>query len=290
MAKLPVSRTASWQVCHVIEMAADLAEVAVPWAESGTAVADAHLFEFWGHGRQLTTEWLRKIEHFQQSRKRRVTVSDQLALDPLANEVFSIEVAARLLATVLAALDRVRSTPEYKPIAENTLFAIQHVRTRLLALILTGDDQHAAGDRFRRRCERWTDLLIGPLLVRFATAVFTHDSRRSWEFGEDLLADAGLDVARQLVRPSLLSAFRGPAGRSPIASPSAHGFFQSMVAMVPAEVMTRQLGRWRGALPAETSAILPSSRTAIDDVHEPEGWSLLDRCLRIAEQRRSGQD
>ncbi len=286
MTELPAQKTA-WHVSQVIELAADLSEVALPWAESGEAISDPKLFEFWEHGRQLTADWLRRIELLETTKKRHVALEYDLLLGTLANEIFSVEVVARLFATTLAALDRVRKTPEYRPIAENALFAIQHVRARLMALVLAGDEQHAPADRFRRRCERWTDLLIGPTLVRFGTAAFTHDARRSWEFGEDLLTDSTATVAQKLVRPSLLTAFRGQAGRSPIQAPAANAFLASMIKMVPAQTMTRQLQRWTEMIGTTDSDPLPSTRSWTKTQGETEGWSLLDRCLGIVEKRRA---
>lgn len=281
------TKNASWHVSQVIEMAADLSEVALPWSVTGEAVSDTDLFEFWGQGRQLTTDWLRRIDLLANNRQRHIALDYELLLGTLAKEVFSIEVVARLFATILSALDRVRKAPEYRPIAENALFAIQQVRTRLLALVLSGDEQHASSDRFRRRCERWTDLLIGPTLVRFGTAAFTHDARRSWEFGEDLLTESALDVAQQLVRPSLLAAFRGHAGQSPIQSTSAAVFLKSMIAIVPVHFMTPQLKRWMTAVEADAGEALPLGRDAVHLEAESEGWSLLDRCLGIVERRRA---
>ncbi|MDP1798500.1 MAG: hypothetical protein Q8K78_13495 [Planctomycetaceae bacterium] len=280
----------AWQVSQVIEFAADLAEVTLPWAESGEAIADSLLFHYWAEGRQLTNDWLRRIELLEGARDRRVALDRDLILATLAKEVFSIEVATRLFSTVLGSLDHVRKSPEYRPIADHALFAIQHVRTRLLAMMLTGDEQHAAADRFRRRCERWTDMLIGPCLVRFGTAAFAHDARRSWEFGEDLLSDAGMDILRQLVRPSLLAAFQGASGRSPIQSPYGRTFLKAMTTIIPTDYTTPRLERWM--LPADHShsEVLPFHQLAMRSEIDAGGWSLLERCLGLVEWRQKRQD
>lgn len=280
------TRSTPWPVSRVIEFAADLAEAAVPWAESTEPIADTLLFDFWGEGRQLTNDWLRRVDLLENTQHHRGALDRDLILGTLANELFAMEVPSRLVGTVLAALDRQRKTPEYRPIAEHVLFAIQHVRARLLALILSGGEQHAAADRFRRRCERWTDMLIGPCLVRFGTAAYAHDARRSWEFGEDLLSDQGINVAQQLVRPSLLAAFRGPSGRSPIQSSSGESFLLSMMAMIPAGMMTTRLTHWATTSKLDRSDFISRHDSAAPADAETPGWSLLDRCLRIVEWRR----
>lgn len=286
-----VSQTAPWNVSQVMELAVDLSEVALPWAQSGAPIADAGLFEFWSQGRQLTAEWLRRIELLDAVRQRQTAVDYDLVLEGLASEVGAIEAVSRIYATTLGALDRVRSTPEYRPIAENALLAIQHVRVRLNHHVVGGGERLASVDRFRRRCERWTDLLIGPLLVRYGTSAFAHDARRAWEFGEDLLADAGREVARQLVRPTVLAAFRGQPGRLPIRSPSGNTFLQAIISAVPLTATTPSLQRWKspvtGPLTAPQTSDHQSHRIPVE--HHPE-WSLLERCLGIvARDRRQGK-
>jgi hypothetical protein len=241
----------------------------------------------WEEGRQLTTDWQRRLELLESTAHPSVALDHDLLLSTLANEVLSMEMPTRIVATVLATRDRLRQQPECRPIIDNTLFCIQHVRLRLLKLVLEGDDRHSAIDRFRRRCERWTDLLIGPCMVRFGTATYAHDARRSWEFGEDLLMDTALDMSQQLVRPSLLAAFRGTAGKSPIQSEFGASFLLSLHALVPESIQSPRLQRWLrmpATLPSEPRLV---ERSPIPVEDEQDGWSLLDRCLRIVEWRRT---
>ncbi len=280
------NQSTQWHVQRVIEFAADLAEVALPWVESAAPVSDQPLFELWEHGRQLTTDWQRRVELLERTTSKNLAVDHDLLLEMLAREVLAIEMPTRLLATISSALDRQRQHPETRPIMEHVLFSIQHVRMRLLTLVLSGDERHAAIDRFRRRCERWTDLLLGPCVVRFGTAAFAHEPRRSWEFGEDLLSDVGLSVSHELVRPSLLSAFRGSAGQSPIQSTFGDSFLRSMITLIPEAISTDRFRRWSATLP--TAPLPRNSQETPGELGDEssEGWSLLDRCLRIVESQR----
>lgn len=276
-----------WPVRRVMELTADLAETALPWAEAAPEIADASLFELWDRGRQLAREWQRRLDLLKSQPVRSLSLEPDLLLATLTYEVLAIEIPTRLIASICAVIDRRRERPEYRPIVEHALFSGQHVRHQLLTLILQRGDRAAALDRFRRRCERWTDLLLGPLLVRFGIAAYAHDPRRSWEFGEDQLADTPLDVSQHLVRPSFLAAFQGQAGQSPIQAESGALYLQSLLALVPEFVQNDRLQRWRTDL-GHSAVILPfhapTASTAEDD---SSSWSLLDRCLKIADWRRS---
>ncbi|HET6422587.1 MAG TPA: hypothetical protein VFG20_02815 [Planctomycetaceae bacterium] len=276
-----------WQVRRVIEMTADLAEIALPWAESAVEITDSSLFELWDDGRQLTADWQRRLDLLKSAPGRSLSLEQDLLLAALTYEVLAIEIPTRLVATICAVIDRQRKRPEYRPIAEPVLFSLQHVRHQLLTRILENGDRSAALDRYRRRCERWTDLLLGPLVVRFGAAAFAQDARRSWEFGEDLLADTTLEVSQHLIRPSLLAAFQGPAGQSPIQSESGAPFLQSLLSIVPESRRGERLQRWFTEL-TDMPTILPfrpAAPSSPDD--ESASWSLLDRCLKIADWRRA---
>src|SRR5690606_33057442 len=59
-------------------------------------------------------------------------------------------------------------------------------------------------DRFRRRMERWTDALLGPLVAEYGIDEFAFDSQRAREFSRDGL-QGPLRGAAERVMPLLLA-------------------------------------------------------------------------------------
>lgn len=285
MTALPQSKPV-WQVRRVVELTADLAETALPWIESSAAIDDSLLFDLWNEGRQLTTDWQRRLDLVSPS-ARSIALEQDLLLTTLAHEVLAMEIPTRIVVTVAAAIDRRRERPEYRPILEHVLFGFQHVRHQILTRILDSGERYAALDRFRRRCERWTDLLLGPCVVKYGMAAFAHDARRSWEFGEDLLTETAMDVTQQLVRPSLLTSFQGLSGRSPIQSEHAIPFLQSIMSLLPVSLASGRWQRWQSESSTAQRSTDFSHPQLWQESEESPSLSLLDRCLKIAEWRRA---
>lgn len=285
MTALPQSKPV-WQVRRVVELTADLAETALPWIDSSAEIDDSLLFDLWNEGRQLTADWQRRFDLISPS-NRLIALEQDLLLTTLTHEILAIEIPTRIVATIAAGIDRRRQRPESRPILEHVLFGLLHVRHQILSRILDSGERYAALDRYRRRCERWTDLLLGPCVVKYGMAAFTHDSRRSWEFGEDLLTETSLDLTQHLVRPSLLTAFQGLPGRSPIQSEHGIPYLQALLSLLPDSLRPVRWQRWQSESIDAFSTIESISPELSERTEESPSLSLLERCLKIAEWRRS---
>jgi len=62
-------------------------------------------------------------------------------------------------------------------------------------------------DRFRRRCERWCDVLVGPVAIRTGAAECAFQPDRAFEFGEQFTANPAGKAAWQLMIAGLRMAF-----------------------------------------------------------------------------------
>lgn len=128
----------------------------------------------------------------------------------------------------------------------------------------------AAVDRFRRRCERWCDLLLGPITVRTGTAECTFQPDRAREFGERFTADLAGKAAWQLVIAGLRMTFtEAESYRSaPQFQPTdrAAALASAIFASIPARAFKSdglfrdpQIGRL-SRIPQETAPKKPSKR------------------------------
>ena len=150
--------------------------------------------------------WRRAVECFSMWR-------EELQHNPspaLYAEVFAAELAIRAWCTAV-------SESEHSGESRGTAVAAK-ISSELLALrcmmlqALAADlglttSEAAAVDRFRRRCERWCDLLLGPIVARTGVAECTFRPERAMEFGRGFAADPGGKAAWQLVIAGLRVAF-----------------------------------------------------------------------------------
>lgn len=88
------------------------------------------------------------------------------------------------------------------------LLAFRCVMLQALAADLgLSTSEAAAIDRFRRRCERWCDVLLGPIAARTGAAECAFRPERATEFGRNFTAEPGGLAAWQLVMAGLRVAF-----------------------------------------------------------------------------------
>lgn len=160
----------------------------------------------------------------------------------LFEEVLTGEVLARIWAAVMSAYDRRRGQCEVEPIARSVLVGQLEARNRVLTLLLRGifdPLETERMDQLRRRCERWTDLLLGGFGDAEQWREFAFDPRRAADFAAEFAPPAAplrLRPSWKLWLASLRSAFRSaPNAPSPNADLNAR-IAAAVVACFPAEV------------------------------------------------------
>jgi hypothetical protein len=129
--------------------------------------------------------------------------------------VFTGEVLSRLMATLMDASDLKRGVRNAGPIGRSVFVAHLEIRQSALQLLVDGPqisgEQLARLDTLRRRAERWADVLIGHLVVRYGVTDYCFDLSRARDFGSEQLRTVTNATAHQqlwdLYRLSLRSAF-----------------------------------------------------------------------------------
>jgi len=268
-----------WRVRQLAELAYDLVAVADEIVAAELPVDDAPLLALWQSSRDLTADWQRRLQRLDRHRDASWSRTWCDDLVRLGHEIFAAELLLRVWGTILAAQDKHRDAATARPILDHVVFNVQHVRSKTMELVMHAGDPAAAVDRFRRRCERWTDVLVGPLVARYGTALYAHEARRAWEFGEEMLAAETLSGAEPLRRAGFRAAFRDPA-LAAAATPGWQTVVDAILDGCHASVLER-LNHWRS--PAAEAGFRESAAEPM----ESDGTSLLARCLRLAELRQS---
>ncbi|MDA0281870.1 MAG: hypothetical protein O3B13_07230 [Planctomycetota bacterium] len=164
--------------------------------ESSRAVTEQHLHNYWKCCRGRTMDWLRKLDALL-SEAGVTPPEDHSRLwrtaEPLLAEVFVTEILTRVWATTLTAADLHRRESIGGPIARNTLKSHTEARNRAMSLMVDGlhvpVSQMSRVDCLRRKAERWSDLLIGHLVLNYQLDEFAFESTRSVEFGQSQMRE-----------------------------------------------------------------------------------------------------
>lgn len=195
-----------------------LAEVAWLVSRAGRQFIAGHaepsseaLKEFWQATRQLQRSWDETLES---------GPLDQNQLSDLLARVLATDMVCRTWGTALGCLEKRNGRNDLTRIAANVIGGLLQIRNRVLSAILSDPTLPSAWgaeqDRLRRRCDRWTDLLIGTLCGFDNFYQFAVDADRARDFAEEsqahsperpveLLMAAGLRLSflRQLPEVSL---------------------------------------------------------------------------------------
>lgn len=146
--------------------------------------------------------------------------ADSACVRSLFEEILTGEILTRVWGAILTAHESA-APGEFSRTAERVLVAHVEAVNRALAILLESPrislEQAARLNQLRRRCERWTDLLLGPLVVSHSVNRFAVDIRRAIDFADGGRAHA-LQQAWPLTHAALKAAFwneLAPASANP---------------------------------------------------------------------------
>jgi hypothetical protein len=180
--------------------AAELVELAALVAANGPTLASAdaridarRLDEYWMASKCRIDRWLRTLGEFRrlsQETARRPSPDDWRRLIPVMEEILTGEVLTRVWAAIVTAGDKSRRADDGEPVVRSILIGHMEARNRVLSLVLhtrdVGRGQAVFVNRLRRKCDRWTDLLIGYLAERHDVSSFAPSPERARDFADDL--------------------------------------------------------------------------------------------------------
>jgi hypothetical protein len=274
--------TDAWQIRHLSDLAWDVSLAAERLIADGHGVCDDHLVGFWVGSRGLANHWLRGLAEWNEAVQME---SDWRAFNALATEMLTGEMLLRLWCTVLSVQDKQAGQSNAKAVLDLVVFNLQHVRHQLLNVLLDEAAEFAELDRLRRRCERWTDVLLGPLVVRHGHAQYAQDARRAWDFGEDAAASASSDIAARMLRSGYLTAFDGGFSGERVSSEHWAAIIAGIDQHAAGTLGQGWPGRWREPVSQSfATGSRPDCSANFIDEERPESGFV--RALRRAQERR----
>jgi hypothetical protein len=137
---------------------------------------------------------------------------------PVAEEILTSELLTRVWTAMAVAYDAALGCDELTPVARNIFTGHLDARNKLLTLMADGRvialPEGVKLNHLRRRCERWTDMLLAHLSRYIDIREFACDIERARDFAEDLDYDSHAESVHaehrltcQLVLASLRASF-----------------------------------------------------------------------------------
>ena len=214
-------------VRELVELAASVATHVESVLAGPNGLSDEGLDAYWSTSKKRIDDWKVAMEV---SNKRPTTVGrvslphadDMLRL---AEEVLVSEILTRVWAAVLTGAKHLPSYQSAAAIGRSVFISHQEIRLRVLKWMvdgpMAGSPQIEALNLLRRRCERWTDLLLGRITLAADATPFSFDRERLAEYRRDLLEEnrAGtLATSWPALLASLDGTLRGSIDGQPVSA------------------------------------------------------------------------
>ena len=255
-------------VKSLAEVAWLVSQVGRRMIETQTEPSSAALRDFWQHTRQLQRDWDEFLDDDPFG-----TPTDTTRFEDMAAQLLTTELLARVWATILGGIDQRTGRRDLTRIATNAVSGLLQVRHRMLAQLL--NPSAPAGpwaanlDRLRRRCDRWTDLLIGNICGRDDFFQFAFDPDRARDFAEESREqDPNSHPVELLIAAGVRLSFLGRLPEVALPSPAFEGIIQSILGSIPEQAFHRD-GSLRSQLLPSQDLAGANATDAAEDVLLP---------------------
>lgn len=176
------------------------------------SVTGPALRQFWSANRALQHRWMSELSAVSTD-----SLTETEGFERIALELFLVEMLTRIWATNWTIADRTQGHRDIERILGNSIRGLDRVRREVLLLMVknwrgSGTEMISRLDRFRRRSERWTDLLISGPAAAYGVWEFAVEVERAQDFGlESWSSAAGMsNPASLLVSAGLRVMFGTP--------------------------------------------------------------------------------
>lgn len=202
---------------ELLELAAIVSAHGPLLVEATGRLPASSLDDYWSASKCRLDRWSRSLKQFSDTPPgdRNQRALRWPAIAGVLDEVLTGEVLTRVWTAVLCAYDRRRGQCEAEPVARSVLIGHLEGRHRVLMLLVKsqaiGAQEAVKLNRLRRRCERWTDVLLSHLWSLHDLAEFAFEPDRAREFADDLHEQSRQPGGRQawpLMLASLRAAFQ----------------------------------------------------------------------------------
>lgn len=204
------------QAREFVEMAAVLADQGLVAVHRMDRLSESSAEAYWTASRCRIERWAETFQHFHKARKKSGARMAWLAMRPYFDEVLISEVLTRVWTAFATVCEISSEEKRIEPIARSVFVGHLEARQRLLRILVDErdlDSKFASSlNGIRRNAERWTDMLLGYLMIDHDVSEFAFDADRVRDFADGIRherKDENETFAWSLLQKSLTASF-GP--------------------------------------------------------------------------------
>lgn len=203
------------KLSHIAEVAALASAHSDHVIKADYPLPQSALNDYWRESKRQAAEWSERLQATRESMDSALACKNHLDEHTLAvlEQVFVWDMLTRVWGAILTTADYNRQACCLEPIARNVFISQLEARRAAMSLMVFQSQTWLGPigrvDQLRRKAERWTDLLLGHLVVRYEVGDFAFDEARSREFGEQQVEGSvdGRQAVWELILASLRLAF-----------------------------------------------------------------------------------
>ncbi len=221
---------------------------------------DEMLTNYLQHARDLDRFWRTGLELASHDNPETPSRNEEIEL--ILSEILVSEILSRVWTAVVCVTESRSNLVCAEPIVRHVHVAMLECRYRALKIVVDGTALPLGiltrVDRLRRKCERWSDLLIGHIGSRYDVFEFAVDIGRAEEFSRDFVSGHRHDVQAlwTLVMSSLKQTFpRQEVG--PNRQTAHRGILSTILNVFPRSAFDSQ-GRFKSPLRQQVESFAPS--------------------------------
>lgn len=199
----------------LVELAAQVAIHGQALARNTERISSSGLQAYWKASKSRLDRWghvLRKYDRESAELGERWSRNQWPAIAPVMEEVLTGEILSRVWCAVLKAHDEHRGQTEAEPMGRTIYVGHTEIHNRVLRLLATTpvdwENEARQLDLLRRRCERWTDLLISYLAPCCDVSDLAPSPSRMRDFANATLQSGAIAHSQTLALGSLRTSFQ----------------------------------------------------------------------------------
>ena len=209
------------QAKEFVEMATVLVDQGLLAVHQMDRLSASSAEAYWSASKCRIERWAETFQHFRAARTKSGAGRAWLAMRPWFDEILITEILTRVWTAFTTVCEASSHEKLIEPIARSVYVGHLEARQRLLRLLVDERDLDSKSanslDRIRRNAERWSDILLGYLMIHHDVSQFAFDADRVNDFADGIHTERqenkSDDLSWSLLQASLKASF-GPAKTS----------------------------------------------------------------------------
>lgn len=202
-------------VRELVELGTVVATDCAPLIRWTDPLANRHVEQYWLASRCRQDRWGHALRNYRLEADSSDPGRAWREIRSTIEEILGSELLTRTWTAAASAHDHYHNSQHWEPIARSVMLGHLEARNRAMNIMVYGRgfriEDGVMLNRLRRRMERWTDMLLGRIMLQHDISDLAVDAQRARDFATDLRAEAAYSSVSQVWQitvASLRAAFR----------------------------------------------------------------------------------